>query len=214
MGKLRDETGDHLTPTHTKRRRRRFAYYVSNRLITGGTNPSGSRLPAEALEAAIGQIIAGHLRKAAAGHALLAASEASSATELLHRATALADRVEGDLALLGKIIASGTLALGQLQLDLDPVAMAGALDVPAAALSGKLLHVISAFALRRRGVETRIIAGETIPAPDEVLQRTMAEAHLWARALRAGTSLIEIARQTGRSEPYIRPRIPLAFLAR
>lgn len=28
-----------------------------------------------------------------------------------------------------------------------------------------------------------------------------------------GTSLTEIARQTGRSEPYIRTRIPLAFLA-
>jgi site-specific DNA recombinase len=31
--------------------------------------------------------------------------------------------------------------------------------------------------------------------------------------LRAGTLLTEIARQTGRSEPYIRTRIPLAFLA-
>ena len=46
-----------------------------------------------------------------------------------------------------------------------------------------------------------------------MLQRTLAEAHLWARDLRAGTSLIEIARKTGRSEPYIRTRIPLAFLA-
>jgi site-specific DNA recombinase len=31
--------------------------------------------------------------------------------------------------------------------------------------------------------------------------------------LRAGTSLTEIARETGRSETYIRTRIPLAFLA-
>ena len=46
-----------------------------------------------------------------------------------------------------------------------------------------------------------------------MLQRTLAEAHLWARALRAGKSLIEIAQDTGRSEPYIRTRIPLAFLA-
>lgn len=62
-------------------------------------------------------------------------------------------------------------------------------------------------------METRIIAGETLPAPDEVLQRTLAEAHLWARALRAGTSLTEIARDTGHSGPHIRTRIPLAFLA-
>ena len=39
------------------------------------------------------------------------------------------------------------------------------------------------------------------------------EAQYWARALRAGTSLTQIARQTGRSEPYIRTRNPLAFLA-
>lgn len=52
-----------------------------------------------------------------------------------------------------------------------------------------------------------------LSAPDAVLQRTLAEAHNWARALRAGISLTEIARETGRSEPYIRTRIPLAFLA-
>ena len=91
--------------------------------------------------------------------------------------------------------------------------IAAALEVPVAALSDRHLRFSCAFALRRRGVETRIIAGETIPAPDEVLQRTLAEAHLWARALRRGTSLTEIARETGRSEPYIRTRIPLAFLA-
>jgi site-specific DNA recombinase len=212
-GKLRDETGDPLTPTHTKRRGRRFAYYVSNRLITGGTDPSGWRLPAEALETSLRQIIVGHLQKAAAGHALLAQPEASGAAELVRRATVLADRVESDPALLGRIIASGRLAPGQLQLELDPGLIAAALEVPVTALSDRLLRVSCAFALRRRGVKTRIIAGETAPVPDVVLQRTLAEAHLWARALRAGTSLTEIARQTGRSEPYIRTRIPLAFLA-
>jgi site-specific DNA recombinase len=212
-GKLRDEAGDHLTPTHTKRRGRRFAYYVSHRLIAGGTDPSGWRLPAEALEATLGQIITGHLRKAAAGHALLAEPEASGAADLLRRASALADRVEGDPVFLGRIFASGTLAQSQVQLELDATVIASALDVPVTALSDRLLHVTSDFALRRRGVETRIIAGDTIPAPDKVLQRTLAEAHLWARDLRSGKSLIEIARKTGRSEPYIRTRIPLAFLA-
>lgn len=212
-GKLRDETGDHLTPTHTLREGRRFAYYVSNRLIAGGKDPSGWRLPAEAMETTLRQVIVGHLRTAATGHALLAQPEASGAAEQMRRATGLADRVESDVALLGRIIASGTLAPGKLQLELDPGVIAAALEVPVAAMSDRLLRFTCAFALRRRGVETRIIAGETIPAPDEVLQRTLAEAHLWARALREGASLTEIARVTGRSEPYIRTRIPLAFLA-
>jgi len=212
-GKLRDETGDHLTPTHTRKEGRRFAYYVSNRLIAGGRDPSGWRLPAEALETALRQVIVGHLRSAATGHALLAQPEASGAVDLVRRATALADRVESDAALLGRVIASGILGTGRLQLDLDPGAIAAALDVPVASLSDRLLRFGCAFALRRRGVETRIIAGETLPAPDEVLQRTLAEAHLWARGLRTGKSLTAIARETGRSEPYIRTRIPLAFLA-
>ncbi len=211
--KLCDETGDHLTPTHTKKEGRRFAYYVSNRLIAGGKDPSGWRLPADALETTLRQLIVGHLRTAATGHAFLAQPDASGAAELVRRATALADRIESDAAFLGRILASGTLALGKLQLELDPGVIAETLEVPVASLSGRLLRFSCAFALRRRGVETKIIAGEAVPAPDEVLQRTLAEAHLWARALRAGTSLTEIARETGRSEPYIRTRIQLAFLA-
>ena len=45
------------------------------------------------------------------------------------------------------------------------------------------------------------------------MQHALAEAHAWARDLRSGTSLTDIAKKTGRSEPYIRTRIPLAFLS-
>jgi hypothetical protein len=143
----------------------------------------------------------------------LAQPEASGATDLLRRATALADHLEGKPGVLGSLIATGSLAQGRLQLELDATAIAAALEVPIAALSDHLSRISRAFVLRRRGAETRIISGETVPAPDEVLQRTLAEAHLWARALRRGSSLTEIARETRRSEPYIRNRILLAFLA-
>jgi site-specific DNA recombinase len=212
-GKLRDEAGDLLTPTHTQRHGRRFAYYVSNRLIAGGTDPSGWRLPAAALETSLRTIVAGHLRTSAAGHSLLAEPEARDASDLMARATALADRVAEEPALLGSIFASGMLSQGSIHLHLDPVAVASSLYVSQDLLSDRLLQVSCRFALRRRGVETRIIAGERIPAPDQVLQRTLAEAHVWARELRAGTSMIEIARKTGHSTPYLRTRLPLAFLA-
>src|SRR5690606_23639643 len=42
-GKLRDETGDRLTPTHSLKAGKRHPYYVSNRLISGGPDPSGWR---------------------------------------------------------------------------------------------------------------------------------------------------------------------------
>ncbi|NJS39032.1 MAG: recombinase family protein [Rhodobacteraceae bacterium] len=212
-GKLRDETGDPLTPTHTQRRGRRFAYYVSHRLISGGTDPAGWRLPAEGLEVSLRQIVAGHLRKAAEGQFLLTRPEAGGAAALAERASTTAHQVETDPGAVGKIIAAGTLAKGHLTLKLDPVAIATALDVPADALSDRLLTIASPLDLRRRGVETRIIAGEMIPAPDPILQRTLAEAHLWAGLIRSGTSLIDVARKTGQSEPYIRNRVALAFLA-
>lgn len=105
------------------------------------------------------------------------------------------------------------LTQGQVTLWLDAAALAAALHVSTSALAPGLTGIAQPFALRRRGIETKIIAGETIPAPDPVLQRTLAEAHLWARALRASKSLADIARETGHSKPYIRARIPLAFLA-
>jgi len=212
-GKLRDETGDALTPTHTKRRGRRFTYYVSHRLISGGVDPTGLRLPAEALEAAVRQIVVAHLRKAAAGHDLLAKPDASTAASVGMRALALAEKAEADPSFLGTIIASGTVGHGYLHLILADSTIAAALGVPVEAISAGLLSLTTPFALRRRGVETRIIAGDTLPAPDPVLQRTLAEAHDWARALREGKPLSEIATDTGRSEPFIRSRIPLAFLA-
>jgi site-specific DNA recombinase len=212
-GKLRDQAGDLLTPTHTQRHGRRFAYYVSNRLIAGGTDPSGWRLPAPALESTLCQIVVGHLRRTAAGHGLLSVPDARGASGLRDRATVFADRVASDPALFGSLIASGTLAPGHLHLRLDRDVIAAGLEVATAALSEHVLVLTCPLALRRRGVETRIIVGETIPAPDQVLQRTLAEAHVWARALRSGTSLIDLARATGHSKPYIRARLPLAFLA-
>jgi len=212
-GKLRDETGDLLTPTHTRRHGRRFAYYVSNRLIAGGKDPSGWRLPADALEACLRQVVGQHLHRAAETHRLLAAPDAGGAADLLLRARALVERLEGDTAILGTVISAGALAQGRLFLQLDPTAIAAVLGLSEAQLSPDLFAIVEPFALRRRGVESRIVTGEALHTPDEVLQRTLAEAHLWARALRRGTSLTEIARKTGRSEPYIRTRIPLAFLA-
>jgi len=49
-GKLCDEAIDQLTPTHTQRHGRRLRYHVSNRLISGGTDPGGWRIPAVALQ--------------------------------------------------------------------------------------------------------------------------------------------------------------------
>ena len=212
-GKLRDETGDLLTPSHTQRHGRRFAYYVSHRLIAGGTDPSGWRLPAEALEASLKRLLAAHLRKAAAGQAMLSVPDATAAAEIARRAAVLADRIEADAVLFGSLITTVGLQQGRIRLQMAAGPIALALGVATEDLAPDLLAFDQSFTLRRRGIETRIIAGEMLPAPDAVLIQTLAEAHVWAKSLRAGTSLTEITTVTGHSEPYIRSRIALAFLA-
>ena len=51
-GKLFDETGDRLTPSHSRKNGKRLRYYVSRRVIAGGCekHPDAWRLPAEQVE--------------------------------------------------------------------------------------------------------------------------------------------------------------------
>ncbi|MEN9419340.1 MAG: hypothetical protein RI988_2960, partial [Pseudomonadota bacterium] len=68
-------------------------------------------------------------------------------------------------------------------------------------------------ARKRRGVESRLISGQTEPSPDATLIRLLAKAHRWSREMRQSTSLTEIAQREGHSNSYIRSRAPLACLS-
>lgn len=214
-GKLRDETGDRLTPTHTLRNGRRLRYYVSNRLISGGTDPTGWRLPGPALEAAVGDVVAAHLQEAADRQKILARPDAASAEEIARSARTLAGRIggKGDGSVICDLVSSGRLQKGRLDLELEASRLAGALGLAAEDLHRDLLHIAAPFALRRRGVEARIIAGDTRPAPDPRLRSMLVRAHGWARALRSGTRLSEIARRDGLPDSFIRTRAQMAFLS-
>lgn len=74
-GKLRDETGDRLTPTHTIRHGRRLCYYVSHRLLRHGPDVTGWRLPADKLEDVVRSGIANHLDHLALDQRIVAAPD-------------------------------------------------------------------------------------------------------------------------------------------
>ena len=66
IGKVFDETGDRLTPSHTKTAKGRLLrYYVSHRLIRGAKkkDPGGWRLPGPELEVAIAKLTETHLKR-------------------------------------------------------------------------------------------------------------------------------------------------------
>lgn len=69
VGKLFDETGDRLTPSHANKNGKRFRYYISRRLVTDKSimHPDAWRLPAQQLEKAIAQAV----RKRFSAHDLL-----------------------------------------------------------------------------------------------------------------------------------------------
>ena len=65
VGKILDETGDRLTPSKSKKSSGRvMRYYYSNRLISGGADPTGWQLRADMLEQLLSEIVGTRLSEA------------------------------------------------------------------------------------------------------------------------------------------------------
>jgi site-specific DNA recombinase len=213
-GKLRDETGDRLTPTHTKRRGRQLRYYTSNRLISGGTDPSGWRLPAPQLEQAVADMIAKHIGNLARGHRLLAKADLQAGDAIRDKVLGLAERLlESAPELIRNLVSEGSIGQGRITLILAATELANELSLKPNEIDATALRIESPFALRRRGVEGRIVVGDREPKPDQTLLRALARAHAWTADLRNGKPLSKIAAGTSHSESYIRTRTQLAFLS-
>ena len=213
-GKLRDETGDRLTPTHTVRKGRCIRYYISHRLIRGGTDPTAWRLPAGKLEDLVRRLLADHVATAAASHRLLAIPDLRGDETVHARAQDLARSLQGDEpALLRALLRSGTIGKGSLDLVLDRAVLSDRLGVAQDSLASEGVSLCVPFSLRRRGVERKLVAGSRIASPDPALRKALADAHRWARALRGGIPLHEVARAAGHHDALIRTRTPLAFLS-
>lgn len=213
-GKLRDETKDRLTPTHTQRHGRWLRYYVSNRLISGGTDPQGWRLPAMALEEAVAGIIGRYIGTLATGHQLCTSSDLATGEATRSRAMDLAQRLsKGEPDLLETLVVEGRLAKGSIALSLDVEALALQLGLKPEEVDPAVRHIQAPFEVRRRGVEGKIVAGDHEPAPDRTLLRALAQAHAWTTALRNGAPLSDLAAKARFSEAYIRTRAQLAILS-
>jgi hypothetical protein len=199
-----------LSRPRRQRRGRRLRYYVSNRLVTGGRDPSGWRLPAPALEQAVVRAMLDHLDAMARRHMVLcdvAARASADASGMLH---ALCQQIRaGGIASAVPLIEAATLAPGRLHIALDRDAFAAHLAHPAEALSPDLFRIDAPYSCKRRGVEVKTIAGDPTPAPDHTLVRALRNAHRWAGMLKAGTSLTDIAGTEGFSESYVRRLTPL-----
>lgn len=216
-GRIFDETGDRLTPSHSRKNGHRLRYYISSRLVNdrSGNHPDAWRLPAPELE----QGILGRLRAwlSAPGQAsrLLHAPRADEMQDIATRIDALIAELDGRhaAALLRALVAAVRIAPGRMEIRVAAEALAGRLQVAPARLDPDHLVLAAPFRIRRRGVETRVLLGDRPAEADRVLIRNLMKARDWFAALTCGESYTEIAAREGVATQRIQQLLPLAFLA-
>jgi len=202
-GRIFDEHGHRLTPSHTTRGPKRFRYYVSQSLVkkSGGVR-NGVRLPAQTVEGAVASAIK---TKITQNRAMLL----SSADQTLEGV----EKREQTLDLLANAEPERLLELAT-RVVVGPTHLGIKLRLPTDAWAGcDPVEILEPFTVRRRGVERKIILGDARPTPDETLQRTLGRALNWRDRILAGERMEALAEDAGVSSRFLRDRLQLAFLS-
>jgi DNA invertase Pin-like site-specific DNA recombinase len=213
-GKLFDETGDRLTPSHSKSKTgTRLRYYVSHRLIakSGEGISDGWRLPAAELENVVADVLRAHLD---APGSLLPTLPDYTAGEI----AGLQAQVQSALAAarpdrLLELAARVDLAPGSIAISLNAASLADMLEVGVDRINSDLPIIRAPFQLRKRGVETKFVVSGAARPVDETLLANIAQAHVWFEMITAGRTYAEIAENAGTSKRRVQQLLDLAFLA-
>jgi DNA invertase Pin-like site-specific DNA recombinase len=219
-GKIHDQAGDRLTPSHSKTAKgRKLRYYVSHRLIRGAAprDPSGWRLPAPELEDRLADLIQRHLNSPGVRAGILSDAAADETVATGTRLSQLsgagpgrtADQQRLCLALVERI----DIAPGDMRIAISGQHLARHLDVDPSRIAEDLLTFRAPFQLRKRGVEARLIIGDQASDVDATLLRNIARAHRYFDLVRSGKTFREIAEVEGVSKRRVQHLIELAFLA-
>ena len=61
MGRIYDDRGHRMTPSHARKRGTKYRYYLSSALLQGGAKQAGtvSRIPADEIEALVANLFVG-----------------------------------------------------------------------------------------------------------------------------------------------------------
>ncbi len=201
-GKIVDEAGERLTPSHTKKGDRRYRYYISKRLVTGGTSSEAKqrtwRIPAKALEEAVGPAVGAQVRELA--------SRTMDQSITPHQLTEL------DLATALDLVRSVRISPGRLDIDLNPEGVTRLFESEQE-IGLDNLKIALPFTERRRGVEVKLVVGDGAAQIDQTLLTNVALANHWYQQLKDGRSFEEIASKAGTSKRRVQQIVELAFLA-
>jgi hypothetical protein len=219
LGKIFDQAGNRLTPSHAVKNGRRYRYYVSRGLVTGTSqeDPDGWRLPAPQIE----RLVADEAIRVLADRAAVAAAleKVKVPTEQFPSALAAAERwcqrlhsdTDRDDALV-RLVDRVELGRGSfgVSVNLGPLLEGGQRQIA--------LVSETALAIKRRGVEMRLVLESDPPKEarvDRVLLKEVGRAHRCFEALLTGraTSLEGVAAIEGVDIRYLSNLLPLAFLS-
>jgi DNA invertase Pin-like site-specific DNA recombinase len=223
-GKLFDESGQSLTPSHAVKGERRYRYYVSRNLINGTPDlgRGGWRLPAPEIERTIASaaytILSDQAAIAEAAHTIGVAE--SRLPSIFAIAAAWMKRLQSDVevgAALHALVDRVNLIDTGIRVSLNLPTVITEEQHGAGSTALTITRVFS-MQIRRRGFEMRlVIQGSRAPAPlaDLALIKAIARGRLWADDLLAGRveSVAAIAEREGILPNYVRRLTRLAFLA-
>ncbi|MDF0603911.1 recombinase family protein [Psychromarinibacter sp. C21-152] len=218
-GKLFDQTGDRLTPSHTKTAKgRRLRYYVSHRLIRGSIprDPSGWRLPASNLEQEIARLLERHLNTPEVQAGLLIDATTDEIAEVQQKLAPPTEEQRASdhatanlLALVDRI----DIAPGEVRVAMSTDALAALIEMEPDRITEDLLTLTSLFRQRKRGVETKLVLEDAPAAIDETLLRNIARGDRYFAQVRSGKTFGEIADTEQVSKRRVQQLVELAFLA-
>ncbi len=209
-GKFFDETGDRLTPSHSKKNGKRLRYYISQRLVKDRSrkHPDAWRLPAEQVEGLITALIRAHLKQEDVAVRLirdLNASQVEAAAFKLHAIQRTRDCLT--------LVERAELSPGKLVIRLDRAELAKVVECNPDKINPDALILTNPFQMRRRGVELKLHLGDAPAEIDRTLVQNVVNAQKWIALIHSGMTFSEIAESEGTSKRRIQDVVDLAMLA-
>src|SRR5262245_7144726 len=203
-GRLFDNRGNRMSPTHANKGGARYRYYVSQAVLQNKPPPSGlvSRVPAAEIEALVVAALRSHLSASSAGEQL----------------------PNNDRDLLERHLERGTLTPNHLELRLRQISEPAQAHNPANTSAGRPTASVTTMAVPWTSPVPAAVKGIIhVPAHNtpirasrrEALLIAIAKAHQWIDDLAHGraASFAVIARREGKVERHIRLLAPLAFVS-
>ncbi len=209
-GKLFDETGDRLTPSHSRKNGKRLRYYISRRLVKDRSrkHPDAWRLPADQVEGLLAKLIGQHLTIPGAAVAMTEGLTAAELTDVSKKLQDQGDAMER-LALIERV----DLQPGSLAVRLDKVTLADCLGCASEQINPLEWTIEAPFQMRRRGVELKLHLGEPPAEINRTLVQNIMKGRSWLAMVIAGKTFTEIADSEGVSKRRVQDVTNLALLA-